>query len=984
MVSVNCGLPSAAWECVKSKICLGLLLSLENFGKSACQRKEEIVNSTKGTLEWLYEAEAHKSGTGSINAPGISSLKNWLQGKDQNSIFWITGKPGSGKSTATKHVVDEPKTREHLGEHPMPEEISNSSEREWIIIEAFITNRGTEEQKLWKPMLGGILYQLLRKRPTLIRGVIRHARKSESKNIALKVREWGQKDFENALRYCKSQVQTPFRALVVLDGLDELKDPASATSAIDFLKELTQPSHGPCDNTVKVCVSSRSEQGMRDLLAGCWRLEIHENTKDDIWRYALARLCQNARFRDQCMTSIQDRLKVVLAYIRDNADGVFLWASSIVAEVDTALTRREPVDSLLGLVKGLPTQMDELYIYMLKRIDPELRQRAYIMLEVVLRARRPMAVLELFLIVHVAERYIDGKSNLWSDNSSVDHLAARDFLDPCRLQGQLIDCCKCFLEIVPYNKSIGYGHSTPHEESNLIGMMGDAISTHSKTLAGPIGFVEEAEVSDTEDSTELASKVQFRDRIDPIKDVVQLVHRSGKDFLVGNKLLDVLFETPEYKPKGNGDTYVLAFAKAWLQLPKSKQEELRFPFDAMEEVAFHAAQVESTLQSIELDTAFSILDDLDQQLTDVSGENWPACWYSRFIGQYIQDWHFNFPAFAVAMNMKGYITHLIEKARDDGLLKEFLNPQPGRPLLHFTVYLEHQAPKPAMTKFLLEQGADVNAKYEEKSALESMILHECQANGDPHLTILRHLVDSGADPNTYYRPHWAYTNVWYPLLHLFAHLDFVIDLKPRIDFLHFMAQKGADLNAVDVAGRTLTEVLYWEDKTIPQKEWKFLFLKGARITKSMISTNFNRVWDWLPVDDAPESQAWALQPAPKTAILTFGNKEQQSQLEEDSSEETISLRENEYAVLVPEQACSGRDISLATRGTREATEAWSYMTTPMTDEKQRLQGLCDGASPHNAYKVLQKPEFRQLKWYTKEAAEAAVKMCPDWFQTVVV
>ncbi|KAE8363019.1 hypothetical protein BDV27DRAFT_130591 [Aspergillus caelatus] len=289
-----------------------------------------------------------------------------------------------------------------------------------------------------------------------------------------------------------------------------------------------------------------------------------------------------------------------------------------------------------------------------------------------------------------------------------------------------------------------------------------------------------------------------------------------------------------------------------------------------------------------------------------------------------------------------------------------------------------------MTKFLLEQGADVNAKYEEKTALESMILHECQANGDPHLTILRHLIDSGADPNTYYRPHWAYTNIWYPLLHIFAHLDFVIDLKPRNDFLHFMAQKGADLNAVDVAGRTLTEVLYWENKTIPQKEWKFLFLKGARITKSMISINFNRVWDWFPVDDAPESQAWALQPAPNTATLTLGNSEQRSPTEEDDSEGMISLRKNEYAVLLPEQTSSGLDISLATRGTRDSTEAWSYMTTPMTEEKRRLQGLCDGDSPHNAYKVLQKTEFRQLEWYTEEAAEAAVQMCPDWFRTAAV
>lgn len=49
---------------------------------------------------------------------------------------------------------------------------------------------------------------------------------------------------------------------------------------------------------------------------------------------------------------------------------------------------------------------------------------------------------------------------------------------------------------------------------------------------------------------------------------VQFLHRSAKDFLLARGCLDVLFEDGQAtRCLGNGHSFILEFAKAWLELP---------------------------------------------------------------------------------------------------------------------------------------------------------------------------------------------------------------------------------------------------------------------------------------------------------------------------------------------------------------------------------------------------------------------------------
>ena len=72
--------------------------SLRNHQRTA--RMRDIKLSYPGTHEWLFDERL--------------GFAPWLAGKDQRPVFWIYGKPGSGKSTLMKFAMDHPESRKLL------------------------------------------------------------------------------------------------------------------------------------------------------------------------------------------------------------------------------------------------------------------------------------------------------------------------------------------------------------------------------------------------------------------------------------------------------------------------------------------------------------------------------------------------------------------------------------------------------------------------------------------------------------------------------------------------------------------------------------------------------------------------------------------------------------------------------------------------------------------------------------------------------
>jgi hypothetical protein len=102
------------------------------------QRYDQVEKNFGHTFSWAFEN------------PSIS-LPNWLRGG--KGIFWINGKPGSGKTTFMKFLLNDRRTKELLHRW--------KSKPGQIVASFFFHYRGTHIQKSFEGLLGSLLSQLL-------------------------------------------------------------------------------------------------------------------------------------------------------------------------------------------------------------------------------------------------------------------------------------------------------------------------------------------------------------------------------------------------------------------------------------------------------------------------------------------------------------------------------------------------------------------------------------------------------------------------------------------------------------------------------------------------------------------------------------------------------------------------------------------------------------------------------------------------------
>ncbi|KAI1737963.1 hypothetical protein F4680DRAFT_450360 [Xylaria scruposa] len=999
----------------KSKLCE----SLEVLGKYADKWWNDIDTNTPGTLHWLYRVNANKGEDPKSKAEPSITLDAWLA--RHTGIFWITGRPGSGKSTVMKYLSSCNSeisnvlytNAETLGRSvesvsssqcPLPPknrgrsidvEPASSKRTEWCIVKLFVTNRGNEHQNKWQPMLHGLLWQLLTQRPEMIRSVMTLAKKKKgiahpgghdmTSTEVQETYEWPVGAIEHALEVCKTQATHRLNVLIILDGLDEMKFDKDIHQCVSFLRRLSDVP-ATSQNIFKVCISSRSERLFLDLLSGVWRIEIHNYTKNDIKQHVLSRIREIRRFRTE---PVDPDLRGILRYIVNNSHGVFLWARSVTNLVVTALSDGETLDKANNLLRALPTEMSELYKYTLRRIEPRLRTKAYIMLESVMRARTPLTLLELALIVHVAERMIANKSNTWSDHSGDQYPSPKDFLDPVRLQTQLIVSCRCILEISS-GTSDNWFDDPPYlsdfsEDDDELADFPSLGRTSNRQLFPPPArdrwFDEETDITKNNeglpvdanrDSTMVVAakpnaelEIMERNQYNPnhLKSRVKLLHRSARDFLLEPSCLGTLFQNDgaetalSSKPYENGHVYILQFARAWLGLPEVVRSQLGCGFAVVRETAYHAPQLEFTLGSAVAARFFPVLDDIDQRLSTHHRfhDSWPTEWFEHQSNNDIRNWNFTFPAFAVAMNMRGYIEHRIKRAKEHHDGDHFINGKSGRPLLFFSVYLPDQEPKPDMTKFLLEEGANVHARFDDKTAIESFSIDEIFGTGSPHLEIMQHLLEYGGDPNSRYIPFGQYPLFWYPLIHIVAHVK-RIHSGPRFEFMRHLVDMGADINGSDYDGVTFLEALYWGNKEVPPQEWDWILRNGGKITRSMISAHSIELHDRVA-----RASLMRRTPPKRRGMIELAHR--WSSL--DYFPTTVSrLKRNELMLWSGNSSLIDKETD---------SDLLSPLDLP-------LKGLCDGdGKGHDAYEILKRESLRKREYYEPEALQIIKSYCPDWF-----
>jgi NACHT domain len=392
------------------------------------ERADQIAPAIVGTLDWLLRPDVtdimqqtssssvaitEQDKSNKFHRSNNTGLASWLSSGEE--VFWIQGKPGSGKSTAMKHIFASPRTREAL-------EACQMVGFNFHIFGFFFTDRGNDTQKSWDYMLHVILFQLLEAVSPLYRLVLplgmRRTTGPPSNNPKAVVKHlsfsWTGTALEAALLKCKQQNIIQFRTLILLDALDEHGGRHERMGR--FLKALgTKP--GPEEAThIKICVSSRPIDELKDLFRQCPGFEIHHFTEPDVQRYIGSRMTRNPRMQKILNDSnirISSSGLQLMNEIFERARGVFLWVRLVIDELIKALDDNKSLDSLKLILKDLPDDLTNFYIHMVEKIDREYSREAYIILQAVLCARNPLTVRQLAMILVANTTDVAGKIGLY-------------------------------------------------------------------------------------------------------------------------------------------------------------------------------------------------------------------------------------------------------------------------------------------------------------------------------------------------------------------------------------------------------------------------------------------------------------------------------------------------------------------------------------------------------------------------------------------
>ncbi|KAI2615423.1 hypothetical protein GGR54DRAFT_299623 [Hypoxylon sp. NC1633] len=342
-------------------------------------REEGIEEAYSETLSWIFQDP---------KAGGMDrdwdSFVDFLQGKPRK--YWITGKPGSGKSTLMKFLSRHPQTDKLLEKW--------TGDRELLGASFYFFYNGSKEQKSELGFLRSLLYSILSQRSSLIPLAFQERYKAALEKL---------EELQETKQYLR---QAPFASrrfpeptvietrtalarllqgsphlcfFLMIDGLDEFDPEVSRTNVASLIGITNILSNY---ENVKVVVSSRPLPEFEEAFAKCPLLRIHNLTSNDIEHYATERL-ENHLQMQSLLRKDPANARQLIHSITSMSSGVFLWVRLVVDSLLRGLTNCDSIRDLQERLEGLPSDLQDLYRVMLTRVEPTYRSQTCKLLQLV-------------------------------------------------------------------------------------------------------------------------------------------------------------------------------------------------------------------------------------------------------------------------------------------------------------------------------------------------------------------------------------------------------------------------------------------------------------------------------------------------------------------------------------------------------------------------------------------------------------------------
>lgn len=294
------------------------------------RRYESIVDAHSDTFDWIFEPPGRQQ-------PLWSSFVDWL--KNEQPLYWVSGKPGSGKSTLMKHVI------EHI-----QQEHQKDRQHAPIVLSFWFWEAGNKLEHSLIGCLRSLLWQLLQDKRSC-HAVVQSIQRSNQP-------PWTIKRLKDGLFKTLQQLSLP--VLLFLDGLDEAG--VEGEGLLASIRDLVQSRY-----TLKLCVSSRPDQAYIDEFSCYPKLRVQDLNGGDIDAIIAQDLLGNPSVTRLAQSTAKSSLKDLAASIRWRADGVLLWVRLVVSSLLRGIQNLDDVRTLQRRVDEMPGDLEELYAQILHR-----------------------------------------------------------------------------------------------------------------------------------------------------------------------------------------------------------------------------------------------------------------------------------------------------------------------------------------------------------------------------------------------------------------------------------------------------------------------------------------------------------------------------------------------------------------------------------------------------------------------------------------
>lgn len=307
------------------------------------------------TFEWIFDQDFTADSD-------TSNYAKWLRTSlPGENLFWVAGRPGSGKSTLMHFLSEASQTDEALTSWTGPKALLHAATFFWLA--------GSTLQKSLEGLIRGLLYDLITQEPAIIDKLAEWRWRSYAYG-ATSLPSWTKVELMQTLRNLVLVTAESHYIFLLIDGLDEFEGSfAEQGELVDYLKGLAE-----CRN-VKICVSSRPWPVFESAFAKYPHFRLEKLTQGDISLFVNEKFAAVDEYQDLQILHPHECSAIIVDVVQ-KAQGVFLWVYLVILSLTQGMIEGDSILQLRSRLDDIPGDLEDYFRKILDTIPEQYRPLA--------------------------------------------------------------------------------------------------------------------------------------------------------------------------------------------------------------------------------------------------------------------------------------------------------------------------------------------------------------------------------------------------------------------------------------------------------------------------------------------------------------------------------------------------------------------------------------------------------------------------------